>query len=166
MRCFFHFKEKYKGQKQPKSTPTTGSVLVSSPTSNNRVSRSEDLSAAKQTSKSSGSVSSPRSIPELYEERAHNLRVFGLKELRSATKDFCRLLKIGEGGFGSVYKGWIKPPDGKGENILVAVKKLNPNGLQVWISLRSSFDSQQLATKERVDGVAIDKNGLLFNHDG
>ncbi|KAG1354342.1 Serine/threonine-protein kinase PCRK1 [Cocos nucifera] len=130
MRCFFYFKDKFKGRKQPKSSPTTGSVLVSSPTSNNGGSRSEGSGAAKQQSKSSGSVSSQRSIPELYEERAHNLRVFELKELRNATNDFSRLLKIGEGGFGSVYKGWIKPPDGKGDNIVVAVKKLNPNSLQ------------------------------------
>ncbi|XP_010919811.1 probable serine/threonine-protein kinase PBL19 [Elaeis guineensis] len=130
MRCFFYFKDKFKGRKQPKSSPTTGLVLVSSPTSNNDGSRSEGSGAAKQQSKSSGSVSSQRSIPELYEERAHNLRVFELKELRNATNDFSRLLKIGEGGFGSVYKGWIKPLDGKGDNIVVAVKKLNPNSLQ------------------------------------
>ncbi|XP_038975394.1 probable serine/threonine-protein kinase PBL19 isoform X2 [Phoenix dactylifera] len=130
MRCFFYLKEKFKGRKQPKSSPTTGSVPVSSSTANNGGSRSEDSGAAKRQSKSSGSVSSQRSIPELYEERAHNLRVFELKELRNATNDFSRLLKIGEGGFGSVYKGWIKPPDGKGDNIAVAVKKLNPNGLQ------------------------------------
>lgn len=151
MRCFLCLKDKFKGRKQPKSPPTTGSALVSSPTSNNGGSRSEGSGAAKQQSKSSGSVSSQRSIPELYEERAHNLRVFELRELRNATNDFSRLLKIGEGGFGSVYKGWIKPPDGKGDNIVVAVKKLNPNSLQVLMSPNSCFDLQQIATKDKVE---------------
>lgn len=107
------------------------SVPMYSPTSNEVTSRSEDSTTAKQTSKSSGSVSSQKSIPELYEERAHNLRVFELKELRNATNDFSRLLKIGEGGFGSVYKGFVKPPDRKGDGTIVAIKKLNPQGLQV-----------------------------------
>ncbi|KAF8379161.1 hypothetical protein HHK36_028590 [Tetracentron sinense] len=71
-----------------------------------------------------------RSIPELYEEKAHNLRVFSFLELRNATNGFNRLLKIGEGGFGSVYKGSIKPADGQGDWIVVAVKKLNKDSLQ------------------------------------
>ncbi|AQK70266.1 Aspartic proteinase A1 [Zea mays] len=48
-------------------------------------------------SSGSGSVSLPRSIPELYEERgASSLREFGFQELRAATSDFSRLLKVGE----------------------------------------------------------------------
>ncbi|PWZ33138.1 Aspartic proteinase [Zea mays] len=48
-------------------------------------------------SSGSGSVSLARSIPELYEERgASNLREFGFQELRAATSDFSRLLKVGE----------------------------------------------------------------------
>ncbi|PWZ09457.1 Aspartic proteinase [Zea mays] len=46
-------------------------------------------------SSGSGSVSLARSIPELYEERgASNLREFGFQELRAATSDFSRLLKM------------------------------------------------------------------------
>ncbi|KAK8688020.1 hypothetical protein V6N13_086809 [Hibiscus sabdariffa] len=52
------------------------------------------------------------------------LRVFSFSELRKATHNFNRGLKIGEGGFGSVYKGTIKPVDGKGEPLVVAIKKL------------------------------------------
>ncbi|KAJ4953542.1 hypothetical protein NE237_030374 [Protea cynaroides] len=83
-----------------------------------------------QVSKSSGSSSLQRSIPELYEERAHNVRVFTYWELRNATNDFSRLLKLGEGGFGSVYKGLIKRSDGHGDRIVVAIKKLNKDGMQ------------------------------------
>jgi len=78
------------------------------------------------------SVSSARSIPELYEERgANSLREFRFRELRAATSDFSRLLKLGEGGFGSVYKGVIRLPGGPAGGTLVAIKKLNPKGHQV-----------------------------------
>lgn len=83
--------------------------------------------------KSSCSTASRRSLPEIYEEKAQNLRVFSLQELRQATHGFSRMLKLGEGGFGSVYKGSIKPADGKGDSIEVAIKKLNTNGVQVWV---------------------------------
>ncbi|KAK8490255.1 hypothetical protein V6N13_139918 [Hibiscus sabdariffa] len=76
------------------------------------------------------SMPSPRSISELYKEREHNLRVFSLEELKEATNGFNRMLKIGEGGFGSVYKGTIRPLNGRGDPILVAVKRLNRHGLQ------------------------------------
>ncbi|XP_049936710.1 probable serine/threonine-protein kinase PBL19 isoform X2 [Nymphaea colorata] len=82
--------------------------------------------------KSGGSESGglQKSVLELYEERAQNLRVFTVGELKSATNNFSPELKIGEGGFGSVYRGYIKPVDGSAERKLVAVKKLNRNGLQ------------------------------------
>lgn len=34
----------------------------------------------------------------------HNVKLFTYKELRIATEDFSPANKIGEGGFGSVYK--------------------------------------------------------------
>lgn len=108
------------------------SVPTYSPTSNEGTTRSQSSTAGKQVSKSSGSASSQPSISELYEERAHNLRVFQLKELRNATKDFSKQFKIGEGGFGSVYKGFVKSPNAMGDRLIVAVKKLNPQGLQVY----------------------------------
>ncbi|KAK9927777.1 hypothetical protein M0R45_024944 [Rubus argutus] len=48
----------------------------------------------------------------------------------SLTSALDQLQKVGEGGFGSVYKGTIKPKNGKGSPILVAIKKLNPHSLQ------------------------------------
>ncbi|RXH98444.1 hypothetical protein DVH24_010769 [Malus domestica] len=38
----------------------------------------------------------------------HNVKLFTYKELRIATDDFSPANKIGEGGFGSVYKGQLK----------------------------------------------------------
>lgn len=118
MKCFFAFKDKLKNKRGSRSAPELNN------------SKASDSSAIKRTTKSSSSLPSPRSIPELYKEKEHNLRVFSYQELREATNGFNRLLKIGEGGFGSVYKGTIRPPDGRGDPTVVAIKKLNTKGLQ------------------------------------
>ncbi|KAL6569261.1 putative serine/threonine-protein kinase pbl19 [Orobanche minor] len=123
MKCFYHFREKSKVQK---SAPTL---------------KTQKKSIERATLKSSSSscpavaAAAQRRIPELYEEKAHNLRVFTFSELRQATNNFNRLLKIGEGGFGCVYKGTIKrvPVQGKGDDdepFVVAIKKLNKHGFQ------------------------------------
>ncbi|KAL0425448.1 UNVERIFIED_CONTAM: putative serine/threonine-protein kinase PBL19 [Sesamum radiatum] len=117
MKCFHHFKDRVKSRVQ-KSAPILKNQNKS------------DISEAERVTKSSGSGSLPRTIPEIYEEKAQNLRVFTFAELRQATSNFSRLLKIGEGGFGCVYKGTIKPADGKGEPLVVAIKKLNRDGYQ------------------------------------
>uniref|UniRef100_A0A1D1YSI4 Putative receptor-like protein kinase At5g47070 n=1 Tax=Anthurium amnicola TaxID=1678845 RepID=A0A1D1YSI4_9ARAE len=129
MKCLYFFRQRAKSRAAEKRSATASSAATR-PASTNDTSRSSRTSPNKQTSKSSGSASSPRSIPMLYEERAHNLRVFDIRELRNATNNFSRLLKIGEGGFGSVYKGVIKPPDGQGDKIAVAIKKLKQGSLQ------------------------------------
>ena len=55
---------------------------------------------------------------------AKALRIdFSLSELQQATKGFDTSLKIGEGEFGSVYKGFLR-------NTTVAVKLLHPKNLQ------------------------------------
>ncbi|KAK7286952.1 hypothetical protein RJT34_22326 [Clitoria ternatea] len=117
MKCFYYFKEKSRNRRQ-RSAP--------------ELKEQENLqcSGAERVAKSSCSSASPRGIPELYEEKGHNLRVFSFTELKRATNDFSRVLKIGEGGFGSVFKGSIKPVDGNGDSVLVAIKRLNKDALQ------------------------------------
>ncbi|GFP82330.1 probable receptor-like protein kinase at5g15080 [Phtheirospermum japonicum] len=48
----------------------------------------------------------------LTQGRANDLRVFTFFELKSATRGFSRSLLIGEGGFGCVYRGRVKPAEG------------------------------------------------------
>ena len=85
-------------------------------------------------SSTSSPLPSPRSIKELYKENEHNFRIFTLQELVDATHGFNRMLKIGEGGFGKVYRGTIEPhPEDGAVPIVVAIKKLNTRGLQVYI---------------------------------
>eukprot|EP00850_Spirogloea_muscicola_P011352 SM000070S21318 [mRNA] locus=s70:270366:272397:- [translate_table: standard] len=62
------------------------------------------------------------------------LRVFSFAELRAATRNFDKACRIGEGGFGVVYKAWIDGADASGRGLsagkLVAVKQLDPEGVQ------------------------------------
>ncbi|KAF5734260.1 receptor-like protein kinase [Tripterygium wilfordii] len=116
MKCLFIFKDKLKAKKETQSA----SALE------NQTSKSNNSALAR----SARSLPSPRSISELYKENEHNLRVFSIQELKEATNGFSRLLKIGEGGFGSVYKGQIKPVNGKGDPMMIAIKRLNRQGLQ------------------------------------
>ncbi|KAF7112780.1 hypothetical protein RHSIM_RhsimUnG0193400 [Rhododendron simsii] len=53
-----------------------------------------------------------------------NLNLFTYKELKIATDDFCPTNKVGEGGFGSVYKGRLK--NGK----IAAIKVLSAQSKQ------------------------------------
>uniref|UniRef100_A0A0E0BA99 non-specific serine/threonine protein kinase n=1 Tax=Oryza glumipatula TaxID=40148 RepID=A0A0E0BA99_9ORYZ len=63
-----------------------------------------------------------------------NLKAFTLSELKNATKNFKPDSLLGEGGFGYVYKGWIDEqtlaPARPGSGMVVAVKKLKPEGFQ------------------------------------
>ncbi|XP_014515036.1 probable serine/threonine-protein kinase PBL19 [Vigna radiata var. radiata] len=117
MKCFHYFRDKSRNGRQ-RSAPEL------------KEKEQLDFSGAERVTKSSSSSASPRGIPELYEEKGQNLRVFSLSELKRATSDFNRLFKIGEGGFGSVFKGSIQPADGNGNPVVVAIKRLNKDALQ------------------------------------
>ncbi|KAJ0752907.1 putative transferase, protein kinase RLK-Pelle-RLCK-VIIa-2 family [Helianthus annuus] len=75
---------------------------------------------------------SPRSQAEILQ--SGNLRSFSFNVLKSATRNFRPDSVLGEGGFGSVFKGWIdeqslaaaKP----GTGTVIAVKRLNHEGIQ------------------------------------
>jgi len=74
----------------------------------------------------------PRSEGEILQ--SSNLKSYTLAELKSATRNFRPDSVLGEGGFGSVFKGWIdentlvaaKP----GTGIVIAVKRLNQESFQ------------------------------------
>ncbi|KAJ1433419.1 Serine/threonine-protein kinase, active site [Sesbania bispinosa] len=70
---------------------------------------------------------------------AANLKVFTLAELKAATRDFRADTVLGEGGFGTVYKGSIKDGEAskRGEELTIAIKKLNSDskqGIAEWVS--------------------------------
>ncbi|CAA6654985.1 unnamed protein product [Spirodela intermedia] len=99
------------------------------------LSRSQSVASSTSEAKlsapnSGGSGAGPFSGRELG-RRLEELRVFGIDELRAATKGFSRALVIGEGGFGCVYRGVIRVPGDKdGKTMDVAVKQLSKGGTQ------------------------------------
>ncbi|XP_042445001.1 probable serine/threonine-protein kinase PBL3 isoform X1 [Zingiber officinale] len=82
--------------------------------------------------KTSAVLPSPRTEMEILS--SSNLNVFTFNDLRNATRNFRPDSLIGEGGFGLVYKGWIDEqsfaPTKPGSGMMVAVKKLKPEGFQ------------------------------------
>ncbi|KAK8685414.1 hypothetical protein V6N13_041416 [Hibiscus sabdariffa] len=74
----------------------------------------------------------PRSEGEILQ--SPNLKNFTFSELRTATRNFRPDSVLGEGGFGSVFKGWIDEhsliPTKPGTGIIIAAKKLNQEGFQ------------------------------------
>ncbi|TKY67354.1 receptor protein kinase [Spatholobus suberectus] len=67
----------------------------------------------------------------LARRRANDLRLFSFSDLKSATRSFSRALLVGEGGFGSVYRGLLDLREPSPLQIVdVAVKQLNRNGHQ------------------------------------
>lgn len=77
-------------------------------------------------------ASVPRSEGEILESA--NVKAFTFNELRTATRNFRPDSVLGEGGFGSVFKGWIDEktltPTKPGTGMVIAVKKLNQESYQ------------------------------------
>ncbi|XP_002974621.2 serine/threonine-protein kinase PCRK1 [Selaginella moellendorffii] len=84
---------------------------------------------SRNSGRSSSSGGSSDSSGELNCQRLQELRQFTLAELKSATRNFSAAEKLGEGGFGCVFRGHIKSKK-TDERIDVAVKQLNVKGQQ------------------------------------
>lgn len=74
----------------------------------------------------------PKSEGEILQST--KVRSFSFTELKTATRNFRPDSVLGEGGFGSVFKGWIDEntfaPAKPGTGIVIAVKRLNQEGHQ------------------------------------
>ena len=86
----------------------------------------------------SSKVSTPSGPPTPRSEgdilKSSNLKSFTFSELKTATRNFRPDSVVGEGGFGSVFKGWIDEqtlaPVRPGNGLVIAVKRLNQEGAQ------------------------------------
>ncbi|KAB1224116.1 Protein kinase APK1B, chloroplastic [Morella rubra] len=91
-----------------------------------------DLSSSSGKFSTASMPMTPRSECEILQ--ACNLKNFGFSELKMATRNFRPDSVLGEGGFGSVFKGWIDEHSlsatRPGTGVVIAVKRLNQEGLQ------------------------------------
>lgn len=128
MKCFnFIIAEKKEDLQCTKSS----SVRSCSTTSTERdVKRSGSEISTLATTSDASADSARRSRLQSFSQRASNLRVFSVSELKNATKSFSRSVMIGEGGFGCVYRGTIRNSDDPNSKIEIAVKQLGRRGLQ------------------------------------
>ncbi|KAF3331627.1 protein kinase APK1B [Carex littledalei] len=93
-------------------------------------------SSSRNGSKSTSSLSSVP--PTLRSEgdilQSSNVHSFTFNDLKTATRNFRPDSVLGEGGFGSVFKGWIEEKTltaaKPGTGIVIAVKKLNQDSFQ------------------------------------
>ncbi|XP_024006737.1 probable serine/threonine-protein kinase PIX7 isoform X2 [Eutrema salsugineum] len=96
----------------------------------------EKLEGHPAPSKVSSCAESGSSTPLISGELKYSskLRIFMFNDLKLATRNFRPESLLGEGGFGCVFKGWIEEngtaPVKPGTGLTVAVKTLNPDGLQ------------------------------------
>ncbi|KAL1549421.1 Serine/threonine-protein kinase pcrk1 [Salvia divinorum] len=124
MKCF----QFYSGdRKEEPKTPTANSTLSSF--TDHEIKQSGSELNSQDVSNTSSESRGRNQFPSL-SERASYLKVFTFSELKQATKNFGRTTKLGEGGFGCVFKGVIKSSDDPAERIDVAVKQLGRRGLQ------------------------------------
>lgn len=132
MKCFPFFN----GDKKDKPNSTQSMQSTNSTFTEGEVKRAgSELNSLNISAISTESVRR-NSYPSLA-QRPSNLRVFTVSELKSATKNFSRSVMLGEGGFGCVYKGFIRSAEDPSEKIEVAVKQLGRRGIQARVI---SFD--------------------------
>ncbi|XP_031487595.1 serine/threonine-protein kinase PCRK1-like [Nymphaea colorata] len=136
MKCFyFSHGERREAEEEAANCGNNGSV-VSGGSSLVRVSWAWSIgggasNASNVEGRSSGLESTCSDFRWRNLSRSRNdLRVFEFAELKLATKGFSRALIIGEGGFGSVYKGVVGATHDPNAKMEVAIKQLNRNGLQ------------------------------------
>ncbi|KAK4285729.1 hypothetical protein QN277_002385 [Acacia crassicarpa] len=103
--------------------------------------------------------------PEIDEELAgiHNVILYTYKELSIATEDFSPANKVGEGGFGSVYKGKLK--DGKiaAVKVLAAESSQGVNEFLTEIKVISEIEHENLV---KLYGCCVEGNHriLVYNY--
>ncbi|KAL0915672.1 hypothetical protein M5K25_016107 [Dendrobium thyrsiflorum] len=77
-------------------------------------------------------LTATKDVEDLRQKSSHgNVSIFTYNELKLATKNFRTDQILGQGGFGTVYKGMIEESIRAGfQSTQVAVKVLNPEGIQ------------------------------------
>lgn len=100
------------------------------------------------------------------------LRKFSFNDLKAATRNFRPDSLLGEGGFGSVFKGWIDEhgtaPVKPGTGLTVAVKTLNHRGLQghkEWLAEVTFLGALQHPHLVKLIGYCIEDDQRLLVYE-
>ncbi|XP_061358036.1 serine/threonine-protein kinase PBL34-like [Gastrolobium bilobum] len=131
----FKAEEEGSSSRDKKKDEETRSTITNSNTRENPVAshvspRNNNPRRARSSPKLKGIATSSSSLSEELSAYS-NLHKFSFYELKVATSNFKPQNLLGEGGFGCVYKGWIKENESSSPRPLpVAVKTHNQNGLQ------------------------------------
>ncbi|CAI9780173.1 unnamed protein product [Fraxinus pennsylvanica] len=124
MGCFqFYSGEKKEDRKTTKSHSARSSFTDRETRQSGSDFNSQDVSDTSTESRG-------RSQFPILSDRSSNLRAFTFSELKQATKNFNRSTKLGEGGFGCVFKGVVKISEDPANKLDVAIKQLGRRGLQ------------------------------------
>ncbi|KAK4253470.1 hypothetical protein QN277_010138 [Acacia crassicarpa] len=111
------------------------------------------------------SHSSARLDPDIEEEFSGlpHVRLYTYKELRTATEDFSPVNKIGEGGFGSVYKGQLKGGKVAAIKVLSAESRQGVREFLTEIKVISEIEHENLV---KLYGCCVEGNHriLVYNY--
>lgn len=115
-------------------------------------------------------ATTPKTEDELLS--ASHLRKFSFNDLRTATRNFRPDSLLGEGGFGHVFKGWIDEhgtaPVKPGTGLVVAVKILNPDGLQghkEWLAEVGYLGEHQHPNLVKLIGYCIEEDQRVLVYE-
>ncbi|XP_077246852.1 putative serine/threonine-protein kinase PIX13 [Tasmannia lanceolata] len=151
-----------------KESQSTSTIRPSSPGTSKSNSNEGNISGS--GCRSSGGVD--ESYPEGQILPTPNLRIFSFAELKNATKSFRSEFVLGEGGFGTVFKGLIDEkthnPTKSGSGMVIAVKKLNPEslqGLKEWQSEVNFLGRLSHPNLVRLLGYCLDNKELLLVYE-
>ncbi|KAK9750812.1 hypothetical protein RND81_02G223600 [Saponaria officinalis] len=153
------------------SNPNSGTSKVtnSSRTSNSSL-FSSITGSGPSVKSSSHSLSTQRSEDEILS--CPGLKAFTFNDLKTATKNFRPDSVIGEGGFGYVFKGWLDEqtllPSKPGSGMVVAVKKLKPEGFQghkEWLTEVNYLGQLHHSNLVKLIGYCLDGENRLLVYE-
>nr|XP_043621640.1 cold-responsive protein kinase 1 [Erigeron canadensis] len=106
----------------------------------------------------------PHGFPEFEDELSdvQNLKLYTYRELKIATEDFSPANKIGEGGFGPVYRGRLKHGKDAAIKVLAAESKQGAREFLTEIKVISDIEHENLA---KLCGCCVEGDHRILVYD-
>ncbi|KAL8119875.1 hypothetical protein AgCh_017118 [Apium graveolens] len=128
----------------------------------------QNISNSYSKGSSTSIPATPRSEGEILQ--SPNLKSFTFSELRNSTRNFRPDSVLGEGGFGSVFKGWIDEQSfaasNPGTGTVIAVKRLNQEGLhKEWLAKINYLGQLSHPNLVKLMGYCLEDNHRLLVYE-